>query len=81
MVKFAYNNYYQSTIGMAQFKALHGRPCQSPSYWLDNKDPVIVGLELIEQVVKQLELIDKKINDAQDGQKSNVDLKKVATGI
>jgi hypothetical protein len=28
--EFAYNNIYQSTIGMAPFEALYGRKCQSP---------------------------------------------------
>ena len=31
LVEFAYNNSYQSTIGMAPFEALYGRPCRSPS--------------------------------------------------
>jgi len=30
LVEFAYNNSYQSTIGMAHFEALYGRPCRSP---------------------------------------------------
>ena len=31
MAEFAYNNGFQSTIGMAPFEALYGRPCPSPS--------------------------------------------------
>ena len=61
---------------MAPFEALYGRPCRSPSCWLDNKDPVIVGPELIEETVKQVELIQKRMKEAQDRQKSYADLKR-----
>ena len=27
LVEFAYNNSYQSSIGMARYEALYGRPC------------------------------------------------------
>ena len=76
LVEFAYNNSYQSTIGMTPFEALYGRPCRSPSCWLDNKYPVIVGPELIEETVKQVELIQKRMKEAQDRQKSYADLKR-----
>ena len=59
---------------MTPFEALYGRPCRSPSCWLDNKDPVIVGPELIEETVKQVELIQKRMKEAQDRQKSYADL-------
>jgi hypothetical protein len=33
LVEFAYNNNYQSTIKMAPFEFLYGRPCQMPLSW------------------------------------------------
>ena len=30
LIEFAYNNSYQSSIGMAPFKALYGRKCRTP---------------------------------------------------
>jgi len=33
LVEFAYNDSYQSTIGMPPFEALYGRKCKSPIYW------------------------------------------------
>ena len=30
LVEFAYNNGYHSSIGMAPFQALYGRPCRTP---------------------------------------------------
>ena len=66
LVEFAYNNSFQSTIGMAPFEALYGRPCRSPSHWLDRKDPVIVGPEMLEETVKIVDLIRKRMKEAQD---------------
>ena len=61
---------------MATFEELYGRPCRSPSCWLDNKDPVIVGPELIEETAKQVELIKKRMKEAHNRQKSYKDLKR-----
>lgn len=55
---------------MTLFEALYGRPCRSPSCWLDTWDPILVGTDLIEETVKQVELIKKKMKEAQDWQKS-----------
>ncbi|KAA0062172.1 reverse transcriptase [Cucumis melo var. makuwa] len=32
-LEFAYNNSYQSSIGMTPYEALYGRPCRTPVYW------------------------------------------------
>ena len=33
LIEFAYNNSYQSSIGMAPYEALYGRRCRTPVYW------------------------------------------------
>ena len=38
--EFAYNNSFQSSIGMAPFEALYGRPCRSLVCWIEPKDRV-----------------------------------------
>ena len=48
LVEFAYNNNYQESIGMAPFEALYGRPCRSPTCWLEGGEQLIVGLELLQ---------------------------------
>ena len=73
LVEFAYNNSFQSTIGMAPFEALYGRPCRSPSCWMDKQDPVLVGPELIEESSKNIDLIRQRMKEAQDRQKSYAD--------
>jgi hypothetical protein len=43
-VEFAYNNNYQSTIKMALFEFLYGRPCRTLLSWDQIEDRVPVGL-------------------------------------
>ena len=35
LAEFAYNNSYHSSIGMAPYEALYGRPCRSPLCWAE----------------------------------------------
>ena len=47
LAEFAYNNSYQSSIGMAPFEALYGRPCRSPVCWLESEDRLTLGPDVI----------------------------------
>ncbi|CAN6725954.1 unnamed protein product [Malus baccata var. baccata] len=33
LIEFAYNNSFHSSIGMAPFEALYGKPCRTPLCW------------------------------------------------
>ena len=35
LIEFAYNNSYQASIGTAPFKALYGRKCRTPMWWIE----------------------------------------------
>lgn len=61
---------------MTPFEVVYRRPCRTPSCWLDNKDPIIVCPELIEEIAKQVELIKKRMKDAQNIQKSYLNFKR-----
>ena len=52
LVKFAYNNSYQATIGMPPYEALYGRKCRSPLHWDEVGEKVVVGLKLALQSVE-----------------------------
>ena len=47
LVEFAFNYNYQSTIKMAPFEFLYGRPCQMPLSWDRIEDRVLIGREVI----------------------------------
>ncbi|KAA0042469.1 Transposon Ty3-I Gag-Pol polyprotein [Cucumis melo var. makuwa] len=46
LMEFPYNNSYQSSIDMAPFEALYGRPCRTPVYWNEVGERKLVGPEL-----------------------------------
>ena len=73
LVEFAYNNSFQSSIGMAPFEALYGRPCKSPSCWSETTDRLILGPDMIRETSEKVDLIRKRMKTSQDRQKSYAD--------
>ena len=65
LVEFSYNNSFQSSIGMAPFEALYGRPCRSPSYWLEACEKLVLGLDFIRDSTKKIDLICHRMKEAQ----------------
>src|SRR4051812_44248422 len=77
--KFVYNKSFQSSIGMAPFEALYGRPCRSLLYWVDEGESTIVrrravdtteeitllGPKLITESTKKIALIIQRIRAEQ----------------
>ncbi|XP_074304823.1 uncharacterized protein LOC141639644 [Silene latifolia] len=76
LIEFSYNNSYHASIGMAPFEALYGRKCRSPVCWDDRADAVVLGPEMIQEMVEQVRVILQKMRAAQDRQKSYADLKR-----
>ena len=73
LVEFAYNNSYHSSIGMAPFEALYGRPCRTPICWTEVGEKQILGPEIVEQTTEKIKVIRARIKTAQDRQKSYAD--------
>jgi transposase InsO family protein len=66
LVEFTYNNSYQSTIKMAPFEFLYGRPCRTPLSWDRLEDRVLVGPEAIQEMEEQMQSIRQRIKEAQE---------------
>ncbi|RVW15625.1 Transposon Tf2-8 polyprotein [Vitis vinifera] len=73
LAEFAYNNSYQSSIGMAPYEALYGRPCRSPLCWIEMGESRLLGPEIVQETTEKIQLIKEKLKTAQDRQKSYVD--------
>ena len=73
IVEFAYNNSYQSSIGMAPFEALYGRPCNSPSCWVETGEKFVLGPDVIRETSDKIKVIQHRMKAAQDRQKSYAD--------
>ncbi|EOY19088.1 Uncharacterized protein TCM_043787 [Theobroma cacao] len=73
LVEFAYNNSFQSSIGMAPYEALYGRKCRTPLCWDEVGERKLVGVELIELTNDKIKVIRERLKVAQDRQKSYAD--------
>jgi len=49
LIEFAYNNSYQSSIGMPPYEALYGRKCRTPLCWDEVGERKMIGPEIIQQ--------------------------------
>ena len=73
LVEFTYNNSYQSSIQMAPYEALYGRPCRSPICWTEVGERSITGPDLIRDTSEKVDLIRKRLLKTQSRQKSYAD--------
>ena len=73
LVEFSYNNSFQSSNGIAPFEALYGRPCRSPSCWLEAGEKLVLCPDFIRVSIEKIDLIDHRMKEAQSRQKSDAD--------
>ena len=57
LMEFAYNNSYQSSIGMAPYEALYGRRCRTPMCWTEMNEHKIIGSELVKDPEEKVQII------------------------
>ena len=48
-MEFAYNNGYQSSVGMATYEALYGRKCRTPICWMELSDHKVIGPDIVKE--------------------------------
>ncbi|CAN6712985.1 unnamed protein product [Malus baccata var. baccata] len=73
LTEFAYNNSFHSSIGMAPFEALYGKPCCTPLCWSEVSERVLVGPKIVEETTQNIQVIKANLKAAQDRQKSITD--------
>ena len=76
LVEFAYNNSYHSSIKMAPFEALYGRPCRSPLQWQEVGDNKLIESEVIQECTDKIRLIQENMKVAQLRQKQYADVRR-----
>ena len=57
LVEFAYNNSFQSTVGMAPYEALYGRKCRSPVHWDEAGKRQYLGPDMVDQTTEAIKVI------------------------
>ena len=73
LIEFAYNNSYQTSIGMAPFEALYGRKCRTPVCWDEVGERTLTGPQIVEETTKKLQVIKDHMRAAQSRQKAYAD--------
>ena len=73
LVEFAYNNSFQSTVGMAPYEALYGRKCRSPVHWDEAGERQYLGPDMVDQATEAIKVIRQRMKTAQSRQKSYAD--------
>ncbi|GKC05725.1 putative reverse transcriptase domain-containing protein, partial [Tanacetum coccineum] len=76
LVEFSYNNSYHTSIKAAPFEALYGQKCRSPICWAEVGDAQLTGPEIVHETTEKIIQIKKRIQAAQDRQKSYADRKR-----
>ena len=69
LVEFVYNNSFQSSIGMAPYKALYGRKCRTPLCWTELSEKKIIGPDLIQETEEKMKMIREILKVATDRKK------------
>ncbi|XP_049365850.1 uncharacterized protein LOC125830721 [Solanum verrucosum] len=54
LIEFAYNNSYQSSIGMPPYEALYGWKCQTPLCWSEVGERKLLGPEIVLDIEYQV---------------------------
>ena len=68
LIEFTYNNSFHSTMGMAPYEALYGRRCRTPLCWLEPKEGLTLGPEVVQQTTEKVKLIQERMRTAQSRQ-------------
>ena len=76
LMEFAYNNSFQSSIGMAPYEALYGRKCRTSMCWTELNEHKVIGPDIVKYIEEKVQVFRQRLKAARDPQKSYVDLKR-----
>ena len=76
LMEFAYNNSFQSSIGMTPYEALYGRKCRTPMCWTDLNEHKLIGPDIVKDTEEKVQVIRQRLKAASDRQKSYANLKR-----
>ena len=76
LIKFAYNNSYQSSIGIAPYEALYGQRCRTPVCWTELNEHKMIGPDIVKDTEEKVRVIQQRLKATNDRQKTYADLKR-----
>jgi hypothetical protein len=69
-VEFSYNNSYQESLKMALFEVLYGRRCHTPLNWIESREKVIFGPDLVKEAESIVRCIQENFKTAKSRQET-----------
>ena len=66
LIEFAYNNSFQSSIGITAYEALHGRKCRTPVCWTKLYEHKVIGLYIVKDTEEKVRVTQQRLNAASD---------------
>ena len=57
LMKFSYNNSYQTSIRMSPYGALYGRKCRTPTCWTDLNEYKVISLDIVKETEEKVRVI------------------------
>ena len=66
LMEFAYNNSYQSSIGMAPYEALYGRKCRTSMCWIELNEQKVIGPDIVKDTEEKVQVIRQRLKAARD---------------
>ena len=63
--EFAYNNSFQSSLGMAPFEFLYGRKCRTPLNWSEAGERQFFGPDMIQEAEEKVRIIHEQLKTVQ----------------
>jgi hypothetical protein len=68
--EFSYNNNYQESMKMAPFEVLYGRRCRTPLNWIESREKVIFGPDIVDESEVTVRRIQDNLTAAKSRQES-----------
>lgn len=78
LIEFTYNNSFHASIGMEPYEALQGRRCRTPLCQYELGESVMLGPEIVQQMIENINMIQEKMKEYQGRQKSYHDKRRKA---
>jgi hypothetical protein len=70
--EFSYNNSYQESLKMAPFEVLYGRRCRTPHNWIDPREKMIFGPDIVEEAKPIVHRVQDNLKAAKSRQETYV---------
>ena len=66
LMEFAYNNSYQTSIGMAAYEALYDRKYRTPICWTDVNEHKVIAPDIVKEIEEKVRIIQQRLKATSD---------------